>query len=33
MIAENATLKALADTSQIYDRLGRVFGLGVRYRW
>ena len=33
MIAENATLKALADTSQIYDRLGRLFGLGVRYRW
>jgi iron complex outermembrane receptor protein len=32
-IAENATLKALADTSQIYDRLGRVFGLGVRYKW
>ncbi|HKU53900.1 MAG TPA: TonB-dependent receptor [Rhizomicrobium sp.] len=32
-IADNATLKALADTSQIYDRIGRVFGIGVRYRW
>ncbi|MDB5188374.1 MAG: TonB-dependent receptor-like protein [Candidatus Kaiserbacteria bacterium] len=33
LLAENATLKALADTSNIYDRLGRVFGIGVRYRW
>ncbi|HKQ43997.1 MAG TPA: hypothetical protein VJS47_01255, partial [Rhizomicrobium sp.] len=32
-IADNATLKALAASSQIYDRIGRLFGLGVRYRW
>ena len=33
LLADNATLKALADTSNIYDRLGRVYGIGLRYRW
>ena len=32
-LADNATLKALADTSNIYDRMGRVYGVGLRYRW
>jgi len=35
MIANNATLKALADSSSLYPEydLGRVFGVGVRYTW
>ncbi|HKU65211.1 MAG TPA: TonB-dependent receptor [Rhizomicrobium sp.] len=33
MIADNSTLKAIAAASQIYDRIGRVFGVGIRYRW
>jgi outer membrane receptor protein involved in Fe transport len=33
MIADNATLKALANTSQYYDSIGRVYGLGARVRW
>jgi iron complex outermembrane receptor protein len=33
MIADNATLKALANSSQFYDSIGRVYGLGVRFRW
>ena len=35
MIANNATLKALADSSSLYPEydLGRVFGIGVRYTW
>lgn len=33
MIADGSTLKALAAASQIYDRIGRVFGIGIRYRW
>jgi len=35
MIANNATLKALADSSSLYPGydLGRVFGIGVRYTW
>jgi outer membrane receptor protein involved in Fe transport len=31
MIANNATLKALADSSLLYDQIGRLFGVGVRY--
>ncbi|HEX4271985.1 MAG TPA: TonB-dependent receptor [Rhizomicrobium sp.] len=31
MIANNATLKALADSSLLYDQVGRLFGVGVRY--
>jgi outer membrane receptor protein involved in Fe transport len=35
LIANNATLKALADSSSLYPEydLGRVFGIGVRYAW
>ena len=35
MIANNATLKALGDSSSLYPEydLGRVFGIGVRYTW
>lgn len=35
MIANNATLKALGDSSYLYSAydLGRVFGIGVRYTW
>ena len=35
MIANNATLKALGDSSSLYPEydLGRVFGVGVRYTW
>ncbi len=35
LIANNATLKALADSSSLYPEydLGRVFGVGVRYTW
>jgi outer membrane receptor protein involved in Fe transport len=35
LIANNATLKALADSSSLYPEydLGRVFGIGVRYTW
>ncbi|UAK25910.1 TonB-dependent receptor plug domain-containing protein [Sphingomonas nostoxanthinifaciens] len=32
-IADNGTLKALANTSQYYDSLGRVYGAGIRFRW
>ena len=35
LIANNATLKALGDSSSLYPEydLGRVFGIGVRYTW
>jgi iron complex outermembrane receptor protein len=35
LIANNATLKSLADSSSLYPEydLGRVFGIGVRYTW
>jgi iron complex outermembrane receptor protein len=35
LIANNSTLKALADSSSLYPEydLGRVFGIGVRYAW
>lgn len=35
MIANNATLKALGDSSYLYSAydLGRVFGVGLRYTW
>ena len=32
-IADNATLKALANSSGYYDSIGRVYGLGFRFRW
>jgi len=32
-LANNGLIKALANSSFLYDSLGRVFGVGVRYRW
>jgi len=32
-LANNGLIKALANSSSLYDNLGRVFGVGVRYRW
>jgi outer membrane receptor protein involved in Fe transport len=32
-LANNAVIKALGNSSFLYDSIGRVFGVGVRYRW
>ncbi|WP_162875477.1 TonB-dependent receptor plug domain-containing protein [Sphingomonas crusticola] len=32
-IADNAIIKALPNSSSYYDNIGRVYGLGARYRW
>jgi iron complex outermembrane receptor protein len=32
-LANSGLIKALGNSSSLYDSIGRVFGVGVRYRW
>ena len=32
-VADNAIIKALPNSSSYYDNIGRVYGIGARYRW